>query len=118
MLSHAKPTVADRLRFPPLSSVTHKRPAIPRTSALLSGLFLHPFPRRIRFGAAQKMGRLPGGILDETRDYIIKELSGMDKSKLLKLSKTTQSSDVPGSVPTVKPFWTCRAPYFRSWRAA
>jgi hypothetical protein len=43
------------------------------------------------------MGRLPGGILDETRDYIIKELSGMNKSKLLKLSKS--SSDVQGSAP-------------------
>ena len=45
------------------------------------------------------MGRLPGGILDETRDYIIKELSGMNKSKFLKLSKSTQSSDVQGAPP-------------------
>jgi hypothetical protein len=44
------------------------------------------------------MGRLPGGILDETRDYIIKELSGMNERKFLKLSKSTQSSDVQGSV--------------------
>ena len=45
------------------------------------------------------MGRLPGGIVDETRDYIIKEVDGLHRSKLLKFAKTTQSnSEIQGAV--------------------
>eukprot|EP00277_Geminigera_cryophila_P016103 CAMPEP_0179437318 /NCGR_PEP_ID=MMETSP0799-20121207/21234_1 /TAXON_ID=46947 /ORGANISM="Geminigera cryophila, Strain CCMP2564" /LENGTH=206 /DNA_ID=CAMNT_0021218181 /DNA_START=33 /DNA_END=654 /DNA_ORIENTATION=- len=43
------------------------------------------------------MGRLPGGIVDETRDYIIKEVDEVNRSRLLKFSssqmqKSTQST--------------------------
>jgi hypothetical protein len=84
--------------IPASPAVTHSQRPPSRARRPLSGLFLCASPG-FGFGTANKMGRLPGGILDETRDYIIKELSGMNKSKLLKLSKSTQSSDVQGSAP-------------------
>jgi hypothetical protein len=37
------------------------------------------------------MGRLPGGIVDETRDYIIKEVDTLNRSKLLKFSASSSA---------------------------
>ena len=37
------------------------------------------------------MGRLPGGIVDDSRDYIMKELEKMNRSKLLKMSRSSAS---------------------------
>ncbi len=88
--------------IPASPAVTHSQRPPFRARRPLSGLFLCASPG-FGFGTANKMGRLPGGILDETRDHIIKELSGMNKSKLLKLSKSTQSSDVQGSAPLRQP---------------
>lgn len=42
------------------------------------------------------MGRLPGGIVDESRDYIIKEVDAMNRSKLLKFSASSQLKSSQG----------------------
>ena len=45
------------------------------------------------------MGRLPGGIVDETRDYIIREVDAMHKRRLLKLSTSMLSSAPSKGLP-------------------
>jgi hypothetical protein len=46
------------------------------------------------------MGRLPGGIVDESRDYIIKEVDAMNRSKLLKFSAPSQLKSSQGGGAT------------------